>query len=106
MLKLIKAVQVVDSLQRKPELYKTQSFFGELDLWDYVPYFDKKLCPACRAHAHTEVFRGTHLRAKWPYLEIQDENTILPKEHPNCRCQLWRIILPKRYLKVLEKLKA
>jgi hypothetical protein len=100
----VSAVVAVDSLQRKPEEYKRQSFFGEYDLWLYVAVYDEVLCPKCLDHARKQVFRGTELRSKFEYLKIIDDDMIEAKVHPNCRCQLYRIIDPERYLRWLEKL--
>jgi hypothetical protein len=99
----VSSVLAVDSLSRIPEEYK-QSFFGEYDLWIYVPIYDERLCPLCEAHARAQVYRGTELRSKFPYLEIVDDSRILVKVHPNCRCELYRVIGPEQYLRWLEKL--
>ena len=101
----INAAILVDSLQRIPEAYQRQSFFGHLDLWDYVAFFDEKLCDRCSHNVNVGEYRGSELRGKFPYLEILDENTIAVKEHPHCRCKLWRITY-ERYQEVLEKLEA
>ena len=99
----VSSVVAVDAAKRIPPEYK-QSFFGEYDLWLYVPVYDEKLCPKCEAHARTQVFRGTELRSAFPYLEISDEDLIKANVHPNCRCELYRIIGFERYLRWLEKL--
>ena len=100
----VSSVVAVSALERIPEEYKRQSFFGEYDLWLYVPVYDDKLCPKCEAHARTQVFRGTELRRTFKYLEISDDDKILANVHPNCRCELYRIIGLERYLRWLEKL--
>lgn len=99
-----KSVIAVDRLKRKPEEYRFQTFFGEYDLWLYVPVYDEKLCEKCEAHAHTQVFRGTELESVFEYLEIEDEDKIYANVHPHCRCYLFRIINPERYFRLLEKL--
>jgi len=106
MLRAIQVVQIVDALQRKPEEYKVLSFFGEYDLWLYVPVYDERLCEKCEAHARTQVFRGTELRRpeNFPYLEIKDEDLIYAKVHPHCRCELYRVVSFERYERLLNKL--
>lgn len=70
------------------------TFFSVHDVWLYDARLDSKVCPVCRANedyadAHGG-FRGDHLRAHFPYLEIVDVATIKAKVHPNCRCLLLR----------------
>lgn len=100
----VSAVITVDSLKRKPEEYERQSFFGQYDLWLYVAVYDEVLCPKCLNHARKHVFRGTELRSNFEYLQIIDDDMIEARVHPHCRCELYRIIDPKRYLQWLEKL--
>jgi len=100
---VVEAVLVVDALQRKPEEYGTQTFFGRYDFWIYLPVYDEKLCPKCETHARTLVFRGTELRRTFPYLEIVDENLIMANVHPNCRCELLRITELEQYERLKEK---
>ena len=106
LISVVEATEAVDSLQRKPKEYRVLSFFGEYDLWLYVPVYDEKLCPKCEAHAKTQVFRGTELRRPeiFPHLEIKDEDKIMANVHPNCRCELYRIIKFERYERLLAKL--
>lgn len=98
------AAIVIDAMKRKPEEYERQSFFGEYDLWHYIPIFDKKLCDRCLMHARTEYFVGTYLRGLFPYLEIVDANIINANVHPNCRCILTRITDAAEYLMVTKEL--
>ena len=104
--KAVDSVITVSALERIPEEYKRQSFFGEYDLWLYVPVYDDKLCPKCEAFAKTQVFRGNELRRsdRFPYLTISDEDKILAHVHPNCRCELYRVVSFERYLRLVEKL--
>jgi len=97
---------VVDSLRRKLEEYKRQTFFSEYDLWQYVPVYDEKLCPKCEAYALIGVFKGTELRSKFEFLTISDEDHIYAKVHPHCRCELFRILSFERYMRMLEKLES
>ena len=104
LINVVEAAAVVDALQRKPEEYKTQSFFGELDLWKYIPVYDEKLCDKCAEYAATQYFWGPELRKNFKYLEIVDENTIDANVHINCRCFLARVIAPREYLKLIKEL--
>lgn len=74
----------------------TATFFSELDVWLYVEVMDAKVCLVCRRNARWSDmyggFKGDHLRANFPYLEIVDVNTIKANVHPNCRCFLLRKI--------------
>jgi len=103
----VEMVQVVEAVEeaktRIPPEYH-QSFYGEYDLWLYVAVYDEVLCPKCRAFAQQKVFKGSELRSKFEYHEIADEDRILAKVHPHCRCELYRIIDPKRYLRWFAKL--
>lgn len=73
---------------------ETATFFSVHDVWLYQARSDTKVCPVCReneiwSNLHGG-FRGDHLRAHFPWLEIQDVNTIKANVHPNCRCLLVR----------------
>jgi len=92
--RVVKAVQIVEgALKRRtfPTRYGV-TFFSIQDVWLYHGVTDSKICPVCRDHEQTYEFRGNHLRATFPYLEIMDENTIKANVHPNCRCYLVRFI--------------
>ena len=104
LIRAVQIVQVVDAVQRKPEEFKRQSFFGEYDLWLYVAVYDERLCKRCEALAKRQVFRGTELRSLFKDLEIHDEDLIFANVHPHCRCQLLRILSVERYFRMLEKL--
>jgi hypothetical protein len=101
---VVKAAQIVDAVQRKPEELRRQSFFGEYDLWLYVAVYDEVLCEKCLAYARMDVFRGTELVRTFKYLEIRDADLIDVKVHPHCRCYLLRIINVERYFRMLAKL--
>lgn len=101
--KLIQIVQVVKAVQRKPSEYRTVTFFGEYDLWRFVPKFDDKLCPTCLGHAANEYFRGKYIRGLFPYLKIVDANTIDVEVHPNCRCFLIRVTDWAEYVTVTSE---
>lgn len=92
--KLIQIVKVVKAVQRKPSEFQTVSFFGRNDFWDYRAIMDDRICSACKKNERPLPYIGVHLRAKWPHLEIEDEDTIRVNEHPNCRCVLIRRLRP------------
>jgi len=88
---IVRAVTVVqEAIKRKP-LGLDISFFSQYDLWIYHAVLDDRLCLTCLDNEKTPRIFGNELRAKFPYLEIIDENTINAKVHPNCRCLLTRI---------------
>jgi len=73
------------------------TFFSVHDVWLWQSALDSKVCPVCDANEDKGEFRGNHLRARFPYLVILDENTIGGPGaggdglvHPNCRCRLVR----------------
>lgn len=99
-----RAARVVDAFKRKPEGLRVVSFFGEYDVWRYIPVFDDRLCPECLGHAIREHYGGVHLRVNFPYLEIVNVDTINAKVHPNCRCRLKRVTDPLEYLTVTQGL--
>jgi len=66
-------------------------FFGKYDLWMYNAVLDDRLCDQCLGYEKTPRYFGAELIGKFPYSEIKDNNTILAKVHPNCRCTLNRI---------------
>jgi hypothetical protein len=94
---MLKAVQAVQAKIRDSKtrifIETPLTFFSELDEWLYIEISDTRLCRTCEANAAMEngVYRGNSLRTFFPFLEIQDENTIKVNEHPNCRCVLVRI---------------
>jgi len=93
---IVGAVHAVREAKKRidfPIRYGT-TFFSYLDFWMWQAELDTKVCPICLQHEKTEVFIGNHLRVKFPYLLILDENTIEPRAHPNCRCLLVRFVGP------------
>lgn len=104
-LEVIQAVEAVQKAQRRIEPEhrhrpgETATFFSEHDIWLYVAVMDAKVCEACRRNEDWNDryggFRGTHLRAHFPFLEIIDVNTIAANVHPNCRCYLVRLLESK-----------
>jgi len=92
-----------EAQKRVPDDLKSHSFFGSMDFWRYIPVFDNRLCPKCKALFEHHFFQGSHLRIVFPYLEIRDEDTINANVHPNCRCELWRVTVGKYYDKAYTK---
>ena len=89
----VEAVLAVEKArQRKPAEYAHLTFFSDYDSWLYEAVADARVCPECRENEEIEMFPGSWLRTYFPYLEIEDENTISANCHPNCRCYLTRLI--------------
>lgn len=88
---MVKVARAVDAVRRKPEEYEHITFFSRYNAWVYEAVLDGRLCERCLEFEQNPYFFGTELRSNFPYLEIQDENTILAWVHPNCRCRLHRI---------------
>lgn len=93
----------VDAFTRIPEEFRAHSFFGEYDVWRYVPVFDGKLCKKCAYWATNLYFRGKYLRGLFKYLKIVDVNTINVNVHPNCRCILVRVTNWQEYILVTSE---
>lgn len=83
---------VVEAMDRIPDELADLTFFSRYDLWYYFAIMDDVTCILCSAY-NGQVLYGTHLRYLFKYLEIEDDNLILPKQHPNCRCELRRMTL-------------
>ena len=101
MQRIVNVVRVVrEAKKRKPSTYKTQSFFGAYDFWQFVPEFDDRRCPDCTALWDIQYFKGTDLRTTFQYMVIQDDDTIRAEVHPHCRCYLFRVTVGKQYDKI------
>lgn len=93
-IQVVRAVQLVEGAQKRRD-FPTRpgvTFFSIQDMWLYHGVTDTKICPVCRAFELEYEFRGNHLRATFPYLELIDENTVKANVHPNCRCYLRRYL--------------
>jgi hypothetical protein len=93
MINAVLAVQaVIEARQRIPQELKDQglSFFSINDLYHYFGLADDKLCDACQQY-DGETLNGAELRRLFPFMEIDSENIIYPKVHPNCRCMIIRL---------------
>jgi len=66
-------------------------FFGKYDLWMYNAVLDDRLCDDCLGYEKTPRYFGAELIGKFPYLQIVNDNKILAKVHPHCRCTLNRV---------------
>lgn len=88
----IRAVKAVIDKSWIPEaLQGKATFFSYDDIWQFIPSWDAKQCEECGEFALGIPFMsGAQLRASFPYLEIEDENTIAANVHHNCRCKLFR----------------
>jgi hypothetical protein len=89
----ITAVRVVEEVKKwiTGNVPQAITFFSVNDEWVYTAVMDNVVCPECLKY-EDQIFMGNTLRALFPYLEIQDLETILPNVHPNCRCHLDRIL--------------
>jgi len=80
----------VEALKRVPTDTPARiTFFSVHDEWVFTAVFDNRVCLDCLAFEN-QTFTGNTLRAKFPYLEIADLETIIPNVHPHCRCRLER----------------
>jgi hypothetical protein len=98
-MKLIAVTQAVQAVIDKswiPEDLRGNRYFSVEDLWVFIPDWTPTKtqagpCEECGMFALGIPFiPGNQLRSSFPYLEIEDENTIAANVHPNCRCKLLR----------------
>jgi hypothetical protein len=81
-------------------------FFGQEDIWNFIPSWDAKQCDECGEYAlGIPFFSGAQIRSAFPYMEVEDENTIAANVHPNCRCKLYRVVEGEE-LEVVSKSEA
>ena len=98
---LIQAVQAVrQTLDKRwiPEEFRGPSYFSQWDEWLYETQETTTVCPECEANGEQGTFIGSELRSLFPYLVIEDENTIYPYIHPNCHCRLVRSTFVERII--------
>lgn len=85
---------VIEAMKRIPDwitlLYPGLTFFSHYDHWYYITIGDVKTCDDC-APRDTRTYYGDLLRLEFPWLEVEDANSIKPHVHPNCRCELLRL---------------
>lgn len=88
---LVSAVRQIQSNDKRwiPAEYLGPSYFSINDEWLFETQETENVCPDCEEQ-NTETFYGSEIRGFFPYLQIEDENTIYPSVHPNCRCRLIR----------------
>jgi hypothetical protein len=67
------------------------TFFSRNDEWIYTAVYDNVVCDDCLQYEN-ETLTGDMLRSLFPFLEIQDLETIMVNAHPNCRCRLERVL--------------
>jgi len=91
---IVAAIAVHEAKKRVPTPpdWPGVTFFSRLDVWLYDARLDSKTCDLCRAYEDIGIFYGHSIRGIFPYLEIQDMNTIAVNVHPNCRCYLTRLL--------------
>lgn len=82
---------IVEARKQIPLDLEQFTFFSRSDIWIYHAVFDTKLCILCQAKTVPFTYSGLHLRAIFPWLEIEAENRIGAWVHPNCRCFLQRV---------------
>ena len=91
-IQIVQAVQAVEARKLIPkDTPSAITYFSHSDSWIFTAVYDNVVCADCLMYEHEE-FWGDTLRGLFPYLEIQDLETILPKVHPNCRCRLERVL--------------
>ena len=85
---------IAEARKQIPLEYEDLTFFSVNDTWVYHAIFDTKLCILCQRKTVPFTYSGLHLRAEFPYLEIETENRIGANVHmprdDNCRCYLQR----------------
>lgn len=91
MLRAAMATRAVIDASWIPEELRGNRFFSVEDIWTYVSEWGDTTCEACKEFAlGVPFFPGNQLRSSFPWLEIEDENTIAANVHPNCKCKLLR----------------
>jgi len=89
--RILAVIHAIEAIKRKPPELATITFFGAHDYWHFRAVIDARTCDVCE-RLDRRTFDGIHTREDFPYLEIEDENTIKANVHPNCRCYLFRVI--------------
>ena len=101
------AIAVFEAQKRIPADLADHSFFGKLDLWQYIAITDDKTCETCLDY-DTRFFLGDDLRLEFPDLKVIGEDMILAKVHitlwgqDTCRCVLQRITEPTHYIPIMD----
>ena len=91
-LEVVHAIEAVEATKRiNIDVPKAITFFSKNDEYIFTAVYDNNVCDLCLQYEHN-TFTGDELRGLFPFLEIQDLETILPHVHPNCRCHLDRIL--------------
>lgn len=94
-----------EAIKRVPDNLKSHSFFGKLDLWQYMN-ISNPLTPICNTCLllNDMVIQGDMMRAWFPNLLVITSNQVLPEQHPNCRCTMLRITDLSDYVDYTEPL--
>ena len=87
--KVVQVTRAVMAVQRFLESDLT-SFFAETDFWSYEISGDNT-CTLCTSFSN-QIFSGDMLQSTFQYLQIVDSMTINALVHPNCVCQLKRVV--------------
>jgi hypothetical protein len=92
LIQVTRAVQAVIDASWIPEALRGKAvFFSTNVIWQFIPSWDAKQCPVCGEFAlGIPYLSGSQIRRIFPYLTIENEDTINANVHPNCRCQLLR----------------
>jgi len=97
--------QIVEAVRAFEKQWKPQgnrsTFFGSMDIWYYLAINDNDTCTACLM-LNQGVYMGIDLRKLFPFLEVINDDQILPRVHPNCRCTMLRITDPRDYITLME----
>ena len=88
---LVNVVRQIQASDKRwiPEEFRGPSYFSITDEWLYNTSEGPNVCEECTSYDN-ESFYGSDLRLEFPYLQVDDENTIYPSIHPNCMCRLVR----------------
>lgn len=91
MQEIVNVIEAVEkSKTRIPDKLRGPSYYSAYDEWQFLRSDHPNMCSECDSY-HLEYYNGADLRPLFPYHEIQDENLIYPKVHPNCYCTLVRV---------------
>lgn len=97
---IVKAVQAFEK-QWKPIDFSRSTFFGEFDIWYYMAITDDRTCQPC-IMLDQGLYKGWDIRKLFPYLEIVNDDQVLPHVHPNCRCTMLRLTDLRDYITATE----
>lgn len=90
-----------EAKQRIPKQFAGNSFFSRFDLYQYIAITDDRTCKTCMIYDRM-ITPGNYLRAYFPFMDIINDDQILPRVHPNCRCTLLRVTNLADYITYTE----